>query len=503
MTKLRTFGFTLVPARSRKESHAGQLTLSKMVRIGSLFCFAMVIGSAAQSDCTSPVSVGAYTVCNETYNYVSSGTSVSADLSPTAGNGVEVVGSWCCATPLTQTATVSDNVNSPENCFTASPHSPYNLNNIYVPDYERIYVWYCPSIPAGVTSFTVTTSASTTDPQIDVIEWKAGSIASFKYFESVDQLAYSGDTAGTTATIPTSGSTVYTNDLVTALVANCGAQTAGIVGIGYLGINVNPSGVEGHIFEAKAASSAGIQTATMTWDSPASLYNCDLGAGGNNDTWFGVIVPLISVTPALPTVTLSPISLNFGHQVLDTTSAAKSVTLKNAETTTLDISSITSNGDFAISTNACGTTLAVGKTCKVRVTFTPTELGALTGTLAATDDAANSPQTVTLAGTGVVPATLIPASATYAAHAVDMTSPPKTFILHNEQTVALTGIVISTTGDFAVSATTCTTSLAAQDKCTIGLTFTPTETGTRTGQLSISDSANNTPQAASLTGTGR
>jgi hypothetical protein len=200
---------------------------------------------------------------------------------------------------------------------------------------------------------------------------------------------------------------------------------------------------------------------------------------------------------------VSPTSLRFGKQIIDTTSAAKTVTLASTGTATLNISSITISGDFAISANTCGATLAAGKKCEVSVTFTPTVLGPLTGTLSFTDNAPNtSPQTVPLTGMGVEPATLAPAQATYAAQAVGTTSPPKTFTLTNNQTVALSSIVISTTGDFAVSATTCTTSLAANDQCTISVTFTPTQTGTRTGQLSVSDSASNSPQTASLTGTG-
>jgi hypothetical protein len=85
---------------------------------------------------------------------------------------------------------------------------------------------------------------------------------------------------------------------------------------------------------------------------------------------------------------------------------------------------------------------------------------------------------------------------------VGTTSAAKTFTLTNNQSVALTGIVIATSGDFAVSAQTCTTTLAAGSKCTISVTFTPAATGTRTGQLSIGDSANNSPQLAKLTGTG-
>jgi hypothetical protein len=102
-----------------------------------------------------------------------------------------------------------------------------------------------------------------------------------------------------------------------------------------------------------------------------------------------------------------------------------------------------------------------------------------------------------------VPATLTPASATYAAQKVGTTSAAKTFTLTNDQTVVLNNVVISTNGPYAVSATTCTTSLAAKGKCTISVTFTPTETGTRTGQLIVNDSASNSPQASNLKGTGK
>ena len=50
------------------------------------------------------------------------------------------------------------------------------------------------------------------------------------------------------------------------------------------------------------------------------------------------------------------------------------------------------------------------------------------------------PQTVPLSGTGVVPATLTPATATYATQAVGTTSAAKMFTLTNNQTVALTSI---------------------------------------------------------------
>ncbi len=248
---------------------------------------------------------------------------------------------------------------------------------------------------------------------------------------------------------------------------------------------------------------SGAGTGTMEGTAGLSINDSGVIAGGYVDT--NSVLHGFVFTPnstGSPKVTFTPTSLNMGNQALNTTSAAKTVTLKNTGTATLNISGVVPSTHFAVSSSTCGSTLAVGKTCKVSVTFTPTTPGKVTGTLTVTDNAAGSPQSVPLTGVGVEPATVTPAKATYAKQKVGTTSAAKKFTLTNNQTVALSNIVISTTGDFAVSAKTCTTSLAAKGKCTVSVTFTPKATGTRTGQLSVSDSAANSPQTASLTGTG-
>jgi hypothetical protein len=103
------------------------------------------------------------------------------------------------------------------------------------------------------------------------------------------------------------------------------------------------------------------------------------------------------------TAELTPTSLSFGSITVGTTSAAKTVTLKNVGTTAITITSITiagtAAGDFAL-TNGCGSSLAASASCTLSVTFKPTTTGTRSATLKVADNAAGSPQTVSLSGTG-------------------------------------------------------------------------------------------------------
>ena len=96
-------------------------------------------------------------------------------------------------------------------------------------------------------------------------------------------------------------------------------------------------------------------------------------------------------------------SLGFGSQYVGSTSNPMSSTLTNTGSVPLDISSIsitgTNAGDFS-QTNTCGTTVVVGASCTINVTFTPAASGARTAILNIFDNAAGSPQMISLTGTG-------------------------------------------------------------------------------------------------------
>ncbi len=259
-----------------------------------------------------------------------------------------------------------------------------------------------------------------------------------------------------------------------------------------------PGGVTA-AFNPNPTTSTSTVTFTAGTTTPVGTYAVNVN--GISGTVNGTTSVQLNVSAA-PAVTMLPASPAWGKEIVGGTSAAKSITLTNTGAATLNINSIVSSGDFAVSSTTCGSTLAVWKSCTIKVTFSPTQVGARTGALTISDNAPNSPQSVTLSGTGTVQATLTPVSATLHAETVGKSSPAKVFTLSNKQSLALSNISISTTGDFSVSTTTCSSSLAAKSSCKISVIFAPTQTGTRTGTLQVSDSTVTSPQTSSLSGTG-
>jgi hypothetical protein len=214
-------------------------------------------------------------------------------------------------------------------------------------------------------------------------------------------------------------------------------------------------------------------------------------------------------TIVFPVAVVAPASLTFGSQTTGTTSAAQTVTLSNTGSAALTVASVSIAGDFS-QTNNCGSSVAVGDSCTISVTFTPTAAGARTGTLTVTDNsngATGSTQTVSLTGTGTTPAPLAgtsPASLTFASTMVNSSTSSQAVTLSNTGTAALSVAGITASANFAQT-NNCGSSVAAAGSCTINVTFAPTKGGSLTGTLTITDNSNNTTgstQTVSLSGTG-
>jgi hypothetical protein len=229
--------------------------------------------------------------------------------------------------------------------------------------------------------------------------------------------------------------------------------------------------------------------------------------------------------PAAPVASVSPLTVAFGNQLVTTTSAAQTVTVQNTGNVNLNITAAasfsgTNASDFAIASGTTCTNSAVvtpNSTCVINVTFTPPANGS--GSRAAilniADNAAGSPQAVTLTGTGTLPppvANVSPSTVAFGNQLVTTTSAAQTVTVKNTGGSNLNiAAAVSFSGtnpsDFAVaSGTTCTSGavVTPNSTCVINVTFTPPAngTGSRATILSIADDAAGSPQAVSLTGTG-
>lgn len=222
-----------------------------------------------------------------------------------------------------------------------------------------------------------------------------------------------------------------------------------------------------------------------------------------------------TATPATSnTVSTSPSRLSFPQTDIGTSGSALSAALLNGTTASISISGISLSGsdagDYSIASTTCGSSLGPSTSCSASIIFTPAASGTRTATLSFSDSASNSPQGVSLTGVGVNPnagPTIVsPTTLSFPATALGSSSKSQRAYLTNKDssTIGISSISVSggNSGDFAVTASTCGTQLAASKTCYVTLIFAPTATGTRTSTLSFVDGAGNSPQTVALTGTG-
>jgi hypothetical protein len=223
-----------------------------------------------------------------------------------------------------------------------------------------------------------------------------------------------------------------------------------------------------------------------------------------------VLVPLTGTgVPPAPIVSLSSSGVAFAIQALGTTSAVQTVTLRNVGTAALSIQTVAitgaNSGDFAVvsgSTCTNGANVAMNGSCTIQLTFTPTGPGARSATVGITDNAADSPQTISLSGTTASTVAVTPSTVTFPSQYVGTSGLPQTVTLTNTGTTAVTvTAVTASVADFGVLSN-CSNPVAGGSSCTVGVFFDPTAGGTRTGTLKIADNAGNSPQTVTLTGSG-
>lgn len=174
-------------------------------------------------------------------------------------------------------------------------------------------------------------------------------------------------------------------NLTTTFLLNSGSPAIGsatnLTSLGIAGLDVGAP----QLFGANGSCGSGCfaRPASGAWDMGAKPFN--------------------AAAPSA-VVSLSPSSIAFSNQIVNTTSGGQVITLTNTGSATLNISSITLTGTnsslFGKSTT-CVSTLAASSNCTVTITFTPTSVGSKTASVTFTTDATTSPDNVGLTGTGV------------------------------------------------------------------------------------------------------
>jgi hypothetical protein len=207
--------------------------------------------------------------------------------------------------------------------------------------------------------------------------------------------------------------------------------------------------------------------------------------------------------PGVPTATLSTSNLQFGYHQIGSKSLGQKVTLNNGSAAPLQITSIaTDNPDYSFTTT-CGTTLAPQAHCTIHVFFTPSQPSTETGNLIVTDNAQNSPQTVSLTGTGTITKIVVfPILANFGSVTVG-NSATVPVVLANAANHALTVQQITTMPSVFTQSNDCGLSVAPGGSCTINVTFTPVQQGNVTGKLSMALNGKPLTTEAKLVGSGQ
>lgn len=246
----------------------------------------------------------------------------------------------------------------------------------------------------------------------------------------------------------------------------------------------------------------GSRSATVTLASNASNGSATINLSG-------------SATAAPAAVAgIAPASLSFGAALVGSATSAQTVTVTNSGTAALSLSGLsTSSTDFQITGGTCATSkpVAAGGNCTVLLDFEPQAAGARSATLTLAHNAAGSPGTVALSGTGTAAtpaAQLAPTSLSFT-QTVGSTSAVQSITLSNPGSAAL--VVSSVTlsgaaaGDYAIAAgSTCAAggSVPVNGSCVVKLGFKPTTTGARAAALVVAHNAAGNPSSVTLNGSG-
>ncbi|HET6177239.1 MAG TPA: choice-of-anchor D domain-containing protein [Candidatus Sulfotelmatobacter sp.] len=332
-------------------------------------------------------------------------------------------------------------------------------------------------------------------------------------------LAITSNATNSALNVPLSGTGVAPGQLTAASTSlsfgnvNTGSSaslTETVTNSGGASVTISSAAATGFGFSANgmtlpATLNAGQSVSFSVAFSPTSggsvTGNLAIASNATNST---LNVPLsgAGITPGQ--LTAAPTSLSFGN-VNTGGSASLTETVTNSGGSSVTISAATATGaGFSASGLALPATLNAGQSVSITVMFSPTSGGSVSGNLAITSNATNSPLNVTLSGTGVTPGQLTAAPTSLSFSSVNTgSSASLTETVTNSGGSSVTISAATATGSgFSASGLTLPATLNAGQSVSFSVKFSPTAAGSITGNLAIASNATNSPLNVPLSGTG-
>ncbi len=331
---------------------------------------------------------------------------------------------------------------------------------------------------------------------------------------SINQVPVNG--TGVASAIPATSGIIFGNQRVGATfsgyglgLTNAGTDTLHVTGMSISGPNAGA-------FAIVAGTCAGATVAPNNACSipisftPPSTGTFSATLNVVDDAWNGPSQFSLSGTGVQAHVSFNPSPVVFPNMVTGQP-ATRLITVTSDGTASLDVSSITLSGSgaaaFSLSAATCsGQQVPATIACSITVTFAPTAYGSYSASLLVADDAAASPQSISVTGSYLQSnATASPSSVSFGSLRPGTVASPQTVTLTNDGNTTVQVGTPTLAGDpsFSLPADTCSgASLAPGASCTVQIGFSPATVGTLQANLSFSDEAANSAQVVAVSGNG-
>ncbi len=203
------------------------------------------------------------------------------------------------------------------------------------------------------------------------------------------------------------------------------------------------------------------------------------------------------------TFSITPPNLDFGNVIIGS-NAVLQATVNNPGTSNLVISNITSSdGQFTFAPNTFPVTIAAGGNQIFDITFTPTSTGLKTANLTFIHNAAGSPTSYSVQGTGVAPNfSITPVSLNFGNVALGSNSILPATVTNTGTSDLVISNITSSDGQFTFTPNAFPITILPGGNQVFDVTFTPTALGLTTADLTFTHNAAGSPTVYSLQGTG-